>query len=87
MDADFVAASEEVEPVEVKEEVGGGVEGVLALGSALVDVEGLAAFPAAEAGRVGLGSAHALLNSGFSAGKFSFIFNLFLSMTCAKFVT
>ena len=87
VNADFVAAGEEVEPLEVEEEVGGGVEGVLALGAALVDVEGLAAFPAAEAGRVGLGSAHALLNSGFSAGKFSFIFNLFLSMTCAKFVT
>lgn len=60
VDADFVAAGEEVEALEVEEEVGGGVEGALALGAALVDVEGLAAFPAAEAGRVGLGSAHGL---------------------------
>ena len=58
MDADFVAAREEVEPVEVEQEMGGGVEGVLPLGSALVDVVDVAAFPFSEAGRVGLRSSH-----------------------------
>ena len=56
VDADFVAAGEEVEFVEVKDRVGGAEEGFVALGSALVDVIDLAAFPVAEAGWVRLGS-------------------------------
>ena len=56
VDADFVAAGEEVESVEVKDGVGGAEEGFVALGSALVDVIDLAAFPVAEAGWVRLGS-------------------------------
>ena len=54
VDADVVTASEQVKAIEVEEEVFGFVERVLALGTSLVDVVGLAAFPFAKAGRIGL---------------------------------
>lgn len=51
VDADFVAAGEEIEAVEVEDDLGLGVEDALALGSALVDVVDLTAFETAQAGR------------------------------------
>jgi len=54
MDADFVAAGENVELIEVEDGVNGVEEGVLAAGASLVDVIDLSALPVADAGWVGL---------------------------------
>ena len=54
MDADSISSSEDVEAVEVAEEVFRTMEGVLALGAALIDVIDLPAFPIAKPWRVEL---------------------------------
>ena len=85
MDADLATSGEGIETVQVVDQLGFAVEDALTLGAALIDVVDLAAFEGAESGRK-LGSAFGghLLISVFPAGKFSYIFDIFLRGNICK---